>query len=187
MYASGQENRLHSTYLLCGRYGMWTVLLVGAAMMIFGDTVIDLCVGATYANAAPVMLLLFSVSPFIYSNQGTWMSAVTRAEVRPLALREMIMPAVSLLLMVLLLGHLRLGAIGAAVAAARSAAILCQAVISAESVVVKVVPRGSFAAGYPAKPLKVRSIERFQQSRWRWCCMKSECRSVNRIYRVHTS
>ena len=37
------------------------------------------------------------------------------------------------------------------------------AVIGAGSVVLKDVPAGSVAAGYPAKPLKLRDMERFQQ------------------------
>ena len=124
MYASRQENRLANTYLRCGRYGMWTVLLFGAPMIVFGHTVIDLYVGRTYSAAAPVMLLLFSAAPFIYSNQGAWMLAMARAEVRPLAVREMIVQVLGLLLMVVLAGCLRLGALGAAIAMAGSSAVL---------------------------------------------------------------
>ena len=96
---------------------MWAGLMLVTPLIIFRREVITLYIGGQYETAATVMALLLVGFPIRYGNHMIGILATATAQLRPLALRVMTNQVVNVGLTLYLVGALRQGAVGSALAA----------------------------------------------------------------------
>jgi O-antigen/teichoic acid export membrane protein len=114
MHALGATERLKNTYLRGGRYALWGSILFAFPMIIFRNEIMGLYAGREYLAAGTVMALLMAVFPVVYGNVMMSHLAHAKAELRPWAIRAIIIHSANLILTVYLVGNLKLGAVGSA-------------------------------------------------------------------------
>lgn len=116
LYATGDRDRLASIYLKGNRYGLWGIQLVAFPLIIFSEEIITLYVGSKFSDAATVMALLLATLPIAYANMLMPALANATGQIKPLAIRALILHATNLLLTLYLVGQLEMGAVGSALA-----------------------------------------------------------------------
>lgn len=116
MDALEDKKRLRSAFLRSGRYGVWVAMLIAGPLIVFHREVIALYVGEAYAKAGTVMMLLLLLVPMIFSAVLLPSLAFAKAQVRRLAIYEMIFQSANLILTLFLVGGLKWGAVGSATA-----------------------------------------------------------------------
>ncbi|MHC4695432.1 MAG: lipopolysaccharide biosynthesis protein [Planctomycetota bacterium] len=116
MHATNDKAGLRRAYLEGGRYALWAGLALVVPLIIFRREVITLYIGGQYETAATVMALLLVGLPIRYGNYMMGMLATATAQLRPVALRVMINQLVNVGLTLYLVGALRQGAVGSALA-----------------------------------------------------------------------
>lgn len=116
MHATGGESQLQNVYIRGGRYGLWVVMMVAAPLLIYRRETIALYVGPDFGLAAAVMGILLLELLLHYGNNMLGRIARAKANIAPLALRLVVMQAISVLLAVYLVGVRNMGALGSAVA-----------------------------------------------------------------------
>jgi O-antigen/teichoic acid export membrane protein len=114
MHATESKDRLRNTYLRGGRYGLWAALFLAVPMMVYGHELITLWVGEKFLAAGTVIILLLATYPLIYANVMMANIAIATAQVRPLALRAIVVQMINLLLTLYLVGVRGMGAVGSA-------------------------------------------------------------------------
>jgi len=114
MHAMGAKERLRNTYVRGGRYALWATLLISLPLIVYRGELVALYVGEGYLTAATVMGLLLLLFPIAYGSVMTPMVAHATAQVRPLAIRRILMQVVRLLVAVYLVGVVGMGAVGVA-------------------------------------------------------------------------
>ncbi len=116
MHATDRKESLRNTYLRGGRYAMWIVLFAATPIIVFRNEIIRLYVGQEYIMAAAVIMILLFAFPFELGNILVAPIARARGEIKPLAVRVIIIQTINLGLTIYLVGQLRMGAIGSALA-----------------------------------------------------------------------
>jgi O-antigen/teichoic acid export membrane protein len=114
MHATESKDRLRSAYLRGGRYGLWGTLFVSIPLMVYSREFIALWVGEKFLAAAMVIILLLASYPIVYGNVMMANIAIATAQVRPLALRAIVVQMINLLLTLYLVGVRGMGAVGSA-------------------------------------------------------------------------
>ena len=116
MHAMNRKESLKNTYLRGGRYCLWIVLFIATPIFVFRQEIIRLYVGPEYMMATTVIMWLLLAFPVELGNLLVAPIARARGNVKPLAIRVIIIQSVNLLLTIFLVGQLRMGAIGSALA-----------------------------------------------------------------------
>jgi O-antigen/teichoic acid export membrane protein len=116
MHATDRKESLRNTYLRGGRYALWIVLLIATPIIIFRNEIIRLYVGPEYLLAASVILILLLAFPVELGNILVTPIARARGMIKPLAVRVIVIQSVNLVLTIILVGQLRMGAVGSALA-----------------------------------------------------------------------
>lgn len=116
MHATKREASLRNTYLRGGRYGLWVVLFIATPIFVFRQEIIRLYVGQDYMMATTVIMWLLLAFPVELGNILVAPIARAREKIKPLAIRVIIIQTVNLILTLVLVGQLRMGAIGSALA-----------------------------------------------------------------------
>lgn len=116
MHATNRTESLKNTYLRGGRYCLWIVLFIATPIFVFRQEIIRLYVGQEYLMATTVIMWLLLAFPVELGNILVAPIARARGSIKPLAIRVIIIQSVNLLLTLYLVGQLRMGAIGSALA-----------------------------------------------------------------------
>jgi len=116
MHATNRKESLKNTYLRGGRYSLWIVLFIATPIFMFRHEIIRLYVGQEYMMATMVIMWLLLAFPVELGNILVAPIARARGNIKPLAVRVIIIQSVNLLLTIFLVGKLRMGAIGSALA-----------------------------------------------------------------------
>jgi O-antigen/teichoic acid export membrane protein len=116
MHEGLQRDRWRNMYYRVGRYSLWASLFLAVPLIVFREAVMTAYVGEQYVDAATVMALMCGVFPIAYSNALMPDLARAKAEVRGLALRLGALHGSNLVLTLFLVGKLRMGATGSALA-----------------------------------------------------------------------
>lgn len=124
MHARSETARLSNTYLRIGRLGLWSVLCFVVPGIVFRREVILLYVGAQYLPAATVMAILLIALPMSYGNALGWLIAAAQGKIRMMGIRTVIAQSGHLLATLVLVGILKLGAVGSAFGALVGGAVL---------------------------------------------------------------
>jgi len=117
MHATDDRAGMRWAYLRGGRYALWVALLLVVPLIVFRHEVITLYIGTNYERAATVMALLLVRVPIRYGNYMMGLLATATAQLRPVAIRMMANQLVGIGLTLYLVGALRQGAVGSAMAA----------------------------------------------------------------------
>ena len=118
MQALDERKRLSRTMNRGARYGLWVALLPGVALTVYAKDFIVLYVGTDYAQAAVVLMLFMAILPFDRATTLLPMTCIAMAKVREFFLPAFLYQLLGLVLMVVLAGPLKLGAIGVTLALA---------------------------------------------------------------------
>lgn len=119
MNATGQHERLRSTFFRLTRYSFWVLALLSVPLIVYRDEVVPLYIGekeAVYSSVALVMALLLSRVIVIFPNTLLGMVAAAQAQVKPVALRSIAVSGANLALTLYLVGVRGMGAVGSALA-----------------------------------------------------------------------
>ena len=116
MHATNRKESLKNTYLRGGRYCLWIVLFIATPIFVFRQEIIRLYVGQEYLMATTVIMWLLLAFPVELGNILVAPIARARGNIKPLAIRVIIIQSVNLVLTLVLVGQLRMGAIGSALA-----------------------------------------------------------------------
>lgn len=116
MHAANKKESLKNTYLRGGRYSLWIVLFIATPIFVFRQEVIRLYVGSEYLLATTVIMWLLLAFPVELGNILVVPIARAQGNVKPLAVRVIIIQSVNLVLTLFLVGQLQMGAIGSALA-----------------------------------------------------------------------
>ncbi len=114
MHATKSKSHLQNAYLRGGRFGLWATLFLSVPLMIYSQELVKLYVGAAFGASAMVIILLLSSYPIVYGNVMMANIAIATAQVRPLALRAIVVQMINLLLTLYLVGVRGMGAVGSA-------------------------------------------------------------------------
>jgi len=114
MHAAGSKDRLGSAYLRGGRFGLWMTLFISIPIMVYSREAVTLWVGNEFLTAATVMILRLAMFPAVYGNMMMAGVAIATANVRPYAVRSLLLQTVTLLLTLYLVGVWGMGAVGCA-------------------------------------------------------------------------
>lgn len=117
MFATGAKDRLANTYLRGCRYGLWVTLLASVPLMIFSQPLIVLYAGSQYAEAAVVLTLLLAAGSIAHANNIMLIRlAKANAQIRSITLVAIVFQVSNLGLTLVLVGLLKMGATGSALA-----------------------------------------------------------------------
>lgn len=116
MHAERSKDRLRNTYIRGGRYALWATLLLVVPAMVYRQELVMLYVGPKYLKAATVMGLLLVQFPFWYGHTLLPGIAHATAQIGTLVRRSILIQSANLALTLYLVGVLRMGAIGSALA-----------------------------------------------------------------------
>ena len=116
IYATGDMARLRAVFLRGGRIAMLGGLLIVLPLIVFRRPLIELYVGSRYMAASVVMALLLGQSLFYWGNILFSPIAYASGRIRALSAVSTGMNFVNLMLTFYLVGYLRMGAVGSALA-----------------------------------------------------------------------
>ena len=116
MHASGNKLQMRNTYLRGGRYGLWAAVLFALPLIVFRNEVIHLYIGDKFIIAAEVMALLLVTFPVSIGQEILFSIAHASAQIHRTTRRVLIIRLVNLALAIYMVGVLKMGAIGAALA-----------------------------------------------------------------------
>lgn len=116
MHALAQRRRLGQVFLRYNRVLAWMVLMVTVPLMVYSREVIELYVGRRYLAAATVMVLLLAGSASGLAASMLFKLAQATARMREFSWRYLAMQLANLALTFYLVGVLRMGAVGSALA-----------------------------------------------------------------------
>lgn len=129
LHATADWDRLRSTFLRTSRYHSWVILTVCIPAVAFNREFMLLYVGETYAAAGTVMSILLVVPVLSALNALGPASLAAAGEVRPYAVRQVVVQGASSALSVLFVVVLGWGAVGSATAIAIAAGVLLTALV----------------------------------------------------------
>lgn len=120
LQSQGKSPTLQDFYLRAGRYCLWAALFLAVPLVIFRHELWSLYLGSSYglyADAATVMGLLLARYWIVYPNE-IMISMVAQAtnQVRPLAIRAVLGACLNVAVTLYLVGALKMGAVGSALA-----------------------------------------------------------------------
>ncbi len=116
MHATGEKERLRNAYLRGGRYALWASLFLALPLIVFREELMRLYVGEQYRAAATVMALLLMGFPLAYGNAMMLRLAHAMGQPGLPARRQIILQSANFCLTLYLVGVLRMGAVGSALA-----------------------------------------------------------------------
>ena len=116
MYAKNEKSRLENAYLRYGRYYLWIFMIIALPLIIYRKELIGLYVGYQYMIAAKVLALLLAENIIVLGNAMLYNLAVATGQMKELSIRIIIMQLINISLTLYLVGILKLGAIGSAIA-----------------------------------------------------------------------
>lgn len=116
LVATGDTERLGRLYLKGGRFGLWGIQLLVLPLVIFSRELVSLYVGSEFTEAAVVISLLLATLPIAYVHMMTPDFANATGQMKPWAVRLAILHFTNLALTFYLVGSLRMGATGSALA-----------------------------------------------------------------------
>jgi O-antigen/teichoic acid export membrane protein len=115
-HARGSKPHLRNAFLRGGRYGLWAALFIAVPLIIYRREVVTLWVGERYLTAATVMALLLALFPIGSGNAMAPQMAHATAQMRPWMLRALVVQVSNLFLTLYLVGVMKMGAVGSALA-----------------------------------------------------------------------
>ncbi|WP_172300497.1 lipopolysaccharide biosynthesis protein [Pseudoruegeria sp. HB172150] len=124
IYATEGEDSLQKFYYLGGRYYLWVTLFLLPPLLVFAYPLIELYAGARYLKAAPVMVMLLGVYPFVWASGMFYEVAYSVGRIRSFNICIMILSLAALGGMWYLVVIRDLGALGAAMGLSGSYAIV---------------------------------------------------------------
>jgi O-antigen/teichoic acid export membrane protein len=116
MHALSQRRRLGRVFLRYNRILAWMVLLVTVPLMVYSREVIALYVGQRYLQAATVMVVLLVSSTTGLASSMLFKLAQATARMREFSWRYLAIHLLNLALTFYLVGALKMGAVGSALA-----------------------------------------------------------------------
>ena len=116
MHATQSRKKLRRAYLRGGRYALWAAVLFGLPFIIFRQEIITLYIGPKFLPAATVMGLLLVMLPIVMGQEMIFSIAHACAQLGTTTKRAIAIQFMSLGLMLYLVGVMKTGAIGAALA-----------------------------------------------------------------------
>jgi O-antigen/teichoic acid export membrane protein len=118
MYVNRDEAGLQSAYLRVGRFALWLTFLIVIPIVVFSREIVSLYVGPEYADTAGVIALLIGCAPIWYGHVMLPMVCVAKAQLRPIAWRNLVIQCCNVVLTLYLVGVLQLGMWGSALGTA---------------------------------------------------------------------
>ncbi len=116
MHAMGEKSRLANTYFRYGRYYTWIFMMVALPLIIYRKELITLYVGSQYLLAAKILALLLLGSILSTGNAMMYHLAIAKGQIKELSIRIIIIQLLMLSLNLYLVGVLKMGALGSALA-----------------------------------------------------------------------
>lgn len=119
MHARKQPDRLSSAFYRGGRYSLWFFGLVAVPLIVFRNEVMSLYLGESFEkfrDAANVTALIMLASTGAYSMRMGMVLAQATAKIRAVVFSGLAAQIVNVGLTIVLVGHYKLGAMGAAIA-----------------------------------------------------------------------
>ncbi len=116
MHATENNKQIRHAYLRGGRYALWAAVAFGIPLIIFRNEIINLYIGTEFIAAASVMALLLATLPITMGQEMIFSIAHAKAEIHKTTKRVLIIQLASLALTLYLVGVMKMGAIGAAIA-----------------------------------------------------------------------
>jgi O-antigen/teichoic acid export membrane protein len=117
MHALGAAERVRNIYLRGGRLALWVTLLVGLPAALYAEAIIRLYVGATYREAALVMILTLAGLVVTGGASMVWQVSTATGHVRGTSIWVLVTQAAIVVLAVYAVRTLGWGATGVALAA----------------------------------------------------------------------
>ena len=124
LYAREGSAALHELYFRGNRYILWLALLGTPPLTVFAVPITEAYVGATYTDAAYVMMLLLGCYPLVFASTMFHPLAHASGRISSFYLNEIVIQAVTLIALCVTVIHFKLGAWGAAIAIGGSVGIL---------------------------------------------------------------
>ena len=118
MSVTGDFRRLGNTYMRGGRYALWAAMAIATPLAVYAEPFVLLYVGPEYRDAAAVMVLMIAPFPLTYASIMLSRIAIATGRVRAFFTGAIATSLAGLLLMLVAVGPLGLGSIGAAAAIA---------------------------------------------------------------------
>jgi O-antigen/teichoic acid export membrane protein len=116
MHALGATDRVRNIYLRGGRLALWITLLVGLPAALYAETIIRLYIGATYREAAFVMILTLAGLVVTEGASMIWQVSMATGRVRGTSLWILMTQAAIVALAAYVVATLGWGATGVALA-----------------------------------------------------------------------
>jgi O-antigen/teichoic acid export membrane protein len=116
MNALGDHQRLASTVLRGGRYGLWVSMLLATPLILYADLFIGLYLGADYASAATIIILFMIIFPFTQPTVLLAITAMAMEQVRAFFLPAFLFQFAGVLLMLVFVRWFGMGAVGVTLA-----------------------------------------------------------------------
>ncbi len=114
IYATEGEGALQRFYYQGGRYYLWATLFLLPPLLVFADPLIELYIGARYADAALVMVLVLGAYPFTWASAMFYQIAYAVGRIKTFNLCILFLAGVALVAMWYFVAVRNMGAIGAA-------------------------------------------------------------------------
>lgn len=114
LHAANRKDALRGAFLRGNRFALWGALFLAVPLVVFSHELITLWVGGEFALAAQVAVLLLTTFPVLYTNLITGPLAGAMNNLRPLAIRILLIQLVNLALTIYLVGFRNMGALGSA-------------------------------------------------------------------------
>lgn len=124
IFATEGEAALQRFYFLGGRYYLWVTLFLLPPLIIFAYPMIELYAGERYLKAAPVMMMLLGIYPFVWASGMFYEVAYSVGRIRSFNICIMILSLLALASMWYLVAVQEMGALGAAIGLAGSYAVV---------------------------------------------------------------
>jgi len=129
MHTRRDRLALGNVYLRGGRYGLWFSTFISIPLVIFSRDLITIYVGSEYLDAALVMALLLVALPFQQCNVMLSRLAMATGRIRRFAVQVLINQGLSLMISAALICIWDMGAVGGAIGALFSMALMQPAVM----------------------------------------------------------
>jgi O-antigen/teichoic acid export membrane protein len=124
MYATNERQRIINLYLRYGRYYTWLYMFIILPLVVFNQELMTLYIGKAYTMAGTIMVLLLTGLAVCAGNEMTYKLANAMGKLKGLAIRALIVQLCNLGLTLYLVGIVKMGALGSALASFLSAGVL---------------------------------------------------------------